>query len=375
MLKMKKFKLLITTMTMMLLIMAPAAHVYAAEISDKIIEVQQNEGSGHQNVIAFGKSIAIIYPDGRMEIIANNPSGRIDVMINGKVTKGIGTVIVSAQNRTNIILEENSFVVSNVNEKQADELKKIILKNLSDDKSVESLTVIESQESLQNINAFTIGKKGELQNSEGTVVPASVLTGVQVKTPEVVYEEFVEEMQESIQREQKLQEESKISVSTEDNEENDNDNAITGACNHEWVLSDIDYLFMNGFEGCVTAPIYECSKCGIVTWYDEQQYHAHGEDYYCEYCGCNAHGYKNDSEEIKCSDGAEHNFVEKNIPTESESPIIDGSYEFCITGTVKECTKCNLIDTTSGEKHQHGTDFCTYCGFNSEGKTAETTVE
>lgn len=233
--RIKKFKLFVTAFAMMLLIMVPSAHIYAAEVSDEIIEVSQ-DGNAHR-VIAFGKSIAIVYSDGRMEIIPNNPSGRIDVMIDGLVTQGIGTVIIPAKSRTDMVLEEGSFIIDNISEEQAIALKTMTAESCSNDTVIESLAVIEGQEYLQNVNAFAVGSNGTLQNSEGTEVSADALSGVKVKTPAVVYEEFANEIQERILEEQKLREEQQAAESSkEDDKKEDNGNSITICKEHDYEI-------------------------------------------------------------------------------------------------------------------------------------------
>ena len=48
--------------------------VSAAEVSNQVVSVQQDQKQ--HSVAVFGKSVAIVYADGRSEIIPNNETGR-----------------------------------------------------------------------------------------------------------------------------------------------------------------------------------------------------------------------------------------------------------------------------------------------------------
>lgn len=293
--RVKKFKLFVTAIAMLFLIMAPSAHIYAAEVSEQKIEVPQDE-NGHR-VIAFGKAITIIYADGRMEIIPNNPSGRIDVMIDGLVTQGIGIVIIPAKSRTNMVLEEGSFIINNINEEQAAALKKMTLESLSADTVIESLAVIEGQKDLQNVNAFAVGSNGTLQNSEGAEVSVDVLSGVQVKTPAVVYEEFANEMQERILEEQKLREEQQAAVTSKEDDKKEDNNSITICEEHDYEVifsypGTHDYLLDIDYYCCYLGTFEQCKICGRSNPNSLTMY-KHGEEF-CSVCGYNQYGQRKD---------------------------------------------------------------------------------
>ena len=401
----KRIKIWMTAMALLFAVLLPSVPVFAAELSEETVEVPE-DGKKH-TVVAFGGSIAMVYPDGKMNVIANNPSGRIDVMLDGEVIKGIGLLTIPAQNKTNMVLEAGSYLVSNVSEQQADALKKAVADSLNNDMPFSDLSVIEEQEGMQGVNAFVVGNWGKLQTADGAAAPAGALPVIQNKTPEAAYQEFAEEMEESIRKEQEaareeqnresaksdVQEEengksSASDASGEQNREpsapgasgeqnrepsapdvpkdentgkedtgNDGSNGVTGVCKHNWELDEsVKVLVLDNGARCVTPPFYRCTICKTLMWMN-QNVHVHNEEEKCEYCG-----YGGDS----CADGS-HDYVEKQL----EKPIVLSDRSCCYTGTVEECTKCSRTRLTKADKHIHGDDFCEYCGYNKAGEKKE----
>lgn len=362
----KRTKIWMMAMVLLFAVLLPSVPVLAAELSKETVEVPE-DGEKH-TVVAFGGSIAMVYLDGRMDIIANNPSGRIDVMLDGEVIKGIGLITIPAQNKTNMVLEAGSYLVSNVSEQQADSLKKAVADGLTNDMPVSSLSAIENQAGMQGVNAFIVGNRGNLQTADGMAAPAGALSGIQVKTPEAAYQEFVEEMEESIRKDQEAaQEEQNRESSTPDEPKeenagkedagNGNNNGVTGVCRHNWELDEsVKVLVLDRGARCATPPFYRCTLCNVLMWMSENT-HVHNEEERCEYCGNGG-----DS----CFDGS-HNYVEKQL----EEPIVPTDRSCCYTGTVEECTKCSRTRMTKADKHIHGDDFCEYCGYNKAGEKKE----
>ncbi len=366
----KRTKIWMMAMALIFAVLAPSVPVLAAELSRETVEVPE-DGEKH-TVVAFGGSIAMIYPDGKMEIIANNSSGRIDVMLDGEVIKGIGLITVPAQNRTNMVLEMGSYLVSSISEQQADSLKKAVADGLMNDMPVSSLSAIENQAGMQGVNAFIVGNQGELQTADGVTAPASALSGIQVKTPEAAYQEFAEEMEEIVRKDQEAAQEERNreaaaqdAQAEEDDEEdtenkdggNDSSNGTAGACRHNWELDEsVKVLVLDRGARCATPPFYRCTLCNMLMWMSENV-HVHNEEEKCEYCGNGG-----DS----CADGS-HNYVEKQL----EEPIVPTDRSCCYTGTVEECTKCSRTRMTKADKHIHGDDFCEYCGYNKAGEKKE----
>lgn len=363
----KKIKILTMAIVMTFAILMPSVFVHAAEFSDKVIEVPQ-DGIKH-TVIAFGSSIAIIYPDGKTDIIANNLSGRIDVMLDGEVIKGIGVVTVSAQNKANLVLETDSYLVSNISEQQANSFKKAITDALMKDAPISVFSAIENQDGMQGVNAFIIGNQGELQASDGTAASAGTLSGIQITTPEIAYQEFAEEMQESIRIEQEARQEEQseeVSLSTDSEEKEDDSSESANGCNHNWELENgIQQLLLGSPDNpvaCATPPFYRCTKCKILMW---KNTHIHTEEK-CEYCG---HGGSISSSVCSNSEDGKHDWVEKqHYPGTSIGPIFLADYSRCYTGSINHCSLCSEVDLTNAVEHVHGDDFCEYCGYNKSGE-------
>lgn len=368
----KKTKIWMAVIAVMFGMLFPSVPAFAAELSGETVEVPE-DGEKH-TVVTFGGSITIVYQDGRMEIIANNPSGRVDVMIDGEVIKGIGLVTIPAQNRPDMVLETGSFLVGGISEQQVDSLKKAIAAGLKNDVPVSGPDAIESIGGMQGVSAFIVGNGGELQTPDGMAAPADVLSGIQVKTPEAAYQEFAEEMEENIRKDEEAareeqereNEESFSSDGAEDDtgktdDEEDSSSGTTGECRHNWELDEsVNVLILDNGASCVTPPFYRCTLCKRLMWMSYNK-HVHNEEERCEYCG-----YGGDS----CADGS-HNYVEMQIGTETVDPIVLRDKSRCFTGTIEKCTKCNRVNLAKADEHIHGDDFCEYCGYNKAGEKRE----
>lgn len=397
----KRTKIWIAVFAMMFAMLIPSALAHAAELSGETIEVPE-DGKDH-TVAAFGTSIAMVYPNGKMEIIANNPSGRIDVMLDGEVIKGIGLITIHAQNKTNMVLEAGSYFVSNISEQQSDSLKRAVADGLAKDMPVSSPSAIENQNGMQGVNAFVVGQRGELQASDGTAVSAEALSGIQVRTPETAYQEFAEEMEESTRKDQEalqearnresfssdvLEEEDTGNENTEEKDivgdgntgegntgdenggegniggENTGDggsNGVTGGCRHNWEPEEnVKILTLDRGGSCVTPPFYRCTICKTLMWFSQNR-HEHNEGP-CEYCGRGG---------CTVSEDGKHDYVEKTFGTDSLRPLLKSDHSSCTTGTIRACTKCNMLnasDLSKADEHIHGDDFCEYCGYNKNGE-------
>ncbi len=171
--------------------------VSAAEVSNQVVSVQQDQKQ--HSVAVFGKSVAIVYADGRSEIIPNNETGRIDVMIDGKLTKGVGTVAIPVSQRANMVLEEGSFIVKGISEENATALKSAVIDALANDAPITEISVLAGEQSVQGSTTYTVGEKGSIQNVDGKVVTN---TGISVKSTDTAYTEFSEAVETSIREEQ-----------------------------------------------------------------------------------------------------------------------------------------------------------------------------
>lgn len=172
--------------------------VYAAEVSAESTQIKQNEEKS--TVFVFGASIAMAYDDGTIEIIPNNPSGRVDVMIGGKLYKGMGKVIVSARKEKeipNMVLEKNSFFVKGVTEQTAsavsEKAKKAILANTT----VSSLSDVKG---LETSGILYLNNEGNLETPDGKTVAADK-AGVSLTTVEQAYSAHKEAQEAALAKE------------------------------------------------------------------------------------------------------------------------------------------------------------------------------
>lgn len=172
--------------------------VYAAEVSAESTQIKQNEEKS--TVFVFGVSIAMAYDDGTIEIIPNNPSGRVDVMIGGKLYKGMGKVIVSARKEKeipNMVMEKNSFFVKGVTEQTASAVSEKAKQAILANSTVSSLSDIKG---LETSGILYLNNEGNLETPDGKTVAADK-AGVSLTTVEQAYSAHKEAQEAALAKE------------------------------------------------------------------------------------------------------------------------------------------------------------------------------
>lgn len=198
--KLKKLKATFIAAMVAMATLITTVPVYAAQVSSESTEIRENKEKS--TVFVFGSSIVMTYDNGTIEIIPNNPSGRVDVMIAGKLYKGMGKVTIAAQKEKvlpNMVLEKNSFFVKGVTEQTAaaisEKAKQAILAN----NTVSSLSDVRD---LENADILHINNEGNLETSDGKIVAADK-AGVSLTTVEKAYTTHTEALKEAAANEQK----------------------------------------------------------------------------------------------------------------------------------------------------------------------------
>lgn len=198
--KLKKLKATFIAAMVAMATLITTVPVYAAQVSSESTEIRENKEKS--TVFVFGSSIVMTYDNGTIEIIPNNPSGRVDVMIAGKLYKGMGKVTIAAQKEKvlpNMVLEKNSFFVKGVTEQTAaaisEKAKQAILAN----NTVSSLSDVRG---LENTDILHINNEGNLETSDGKIVAADK-AGVSLTTVEKAYTTHTEALKEAAANEQK----------------------------------------------------------------------------------------------------------------------------------------------------------------------------
>lgn len=192
--KLKKLKATFIAAMVAMATLITTVPVYAAQVSSESTEIRENKEKS--TVFVFGSSIVMTYDNGTIEIIPNNPSGRVDVMIAGKLYKGMGKVTIAAQKEKvlpNMVLEKNSFFVKGVTEQTAaaisEKAKQAILAN----NTVSSLSDVRD---LENADILHINNEGNLETSDGKIVAADK-AGVSLTTVEKAYTTHTEALKEA----------------------------------------------------------------------------------------------------------------------------------------------------------------------------------
>lgn len=351
--KLKKLKATFIAAMVAMATLITTVPVYAAQVSSESTEIRENKEKS--TVFVFGSSIVMTYDNGTIEIIPNNPSGRVDVMIAGKLYKGMGKVTIAAQKEKvlpNMVLEKNSFFVKGVTEQTAaaisEKAKQAILAN----NTVSSLSDVRD---LENADILHINNEGNLETSDGKIVAADK-AGVSLTTVEKAYTTHTEALKEAAANEQK--EEATLIV--------DGNLAIKqpeinvtpdGQCRHLHMYNyDKWQPVAGGFEfDEEQRPIYTfvtkwsfCGDCHKRLWNKEDEF---------------THVHKYDNEQT----------VES-----VETYEYDGKVTSCSVTLLGKC-ECYYhgpFDMSTGRIYKnsyHATDledgeYCKYCGYNKDGQ-------
>lgn len=340
-----------------------AVPVYAAEVSAESTQIKQNEEKS--TVFVFGVSIAMAYDDGTIEIIPNNPSGRVDVMIGGKLYKGMGKVIVSARKEKeipNMVLEKNSFFVKGVTEQTASAVSEKAKQAILANSTVSSLSDIKG---LETSGILYLNNEGNLETPDGKTVAADK-AGVSLTTVEQAYSAHKEAQEAALAKERdeaaSAGEWDEAAVIVDGNlskKEPQINVTADGQCRHlNMYTYNTWHNVSDGTEGYEDGrPIYTyvtkwsfCRDCHKFFW-DEANKIKHVHKY--------------------------------DLEQKQESVDLCRDYQGNVTGCdVRFSGKCNCYYTGQNETstgyeskyNSHSTlgegEFCQYCGYDKNGKQA-----
>ena len=193
----KKVKKVILSVLLAVTMLSTYLIAIAAEPSEKVIE------DGNHSVYAFGKSVVFLVED-TIEIVPNNDTKMIDVMIDGKVSKGLQSVELKTTEGNKVVPEEGSIILECDSKGQAQKLKDRIATGMENDTPVTNIADLVGEE--ENVAAFMIDDSGSLVDENGKAVTGNNAPKVEVDSVSNVSEEFQAEQQE-LQGEMKQQEE------------------------------------------------------------------------------------------------------------------------------------------------------------------------
>ena len=163
--------------------------VCAAPPTTAPIEMSVKQDGKTHNVFVFGQSLALISTDGSIEISCMGPVGRVDVMIDGVLTKNVASIDIPASRQTKMVLDENSIIVKDVTVESGKAVKKQISDAYASGKASVDLA------SLAGVTAYKVSEGGQVEDASGKAVTSDVI-GVSVSSTEAVSVSFEEEMKE-----------------------------------------------------------------------------------------------------------------------------------------------------------------------------------
>ena len=184
----KRVRKIVVSICLAMLVLSTYIFASAAEASGKTID-----GKNH-TVYEFGGSVMLILQD-RIEVVPNNSTKLIDVMVDGKVTKGL-EYLVLLQPDNKLSLEGGALVVKCKSEEQVASIKKIIASGLENNKPIQSVGEIKTGLSDSSVEAYVLDDSGVLLNSEGNKA-AGMNLGLTLISNEAAYNEAASKAQET----------------------------------------------------------------------------------------------------------------------------------------------------------------------------------
>ena len=192
----KKVKKVILSVLLAVTMLSTCLIASAAEPSEKVIE------DGNHSVYAFGKSVVFIEGD-TIEIVPNNNTKMIDVMIDGKVSKGLARVELKTTEGNKVVPEEGSIILECDSKELVQGLKDKIATGMENDTPVTNIADLVVEE--ENVAAFMIDVNGNLVDGNGKAVTGNNAPKVEVDSVANASVKFQAEQQE-LREEMKWQE-------------------------------------------------------------------------------------------------------------------------------------------------------------------------
>ena len=193
----KKSKKVILSVLLAVMMLSTYLVASAAEPSEKVME------DGKHSVYAFGKSVVFIVGD-TIEIVPNNDTKMIDVMIDGKVFKGLQRLELKTTEGNKVVPEEGSIILECDSKEQAQELKDKIATGMENDTPVTNIADLVGDE--EYLAALMISTSGNLVDGNGKAVTGNNAPKVEVDSVANASVKFQAEQQE-LREEMKQQEE------------------------------------------------------------------------------------------------------------------------------------------------------------------------
>ena len=173
--------------------LAMPATVLAAPPTPAPIEMSVTQDGKTHKVFVFGTSLALVSPDGGIEISNMGPVGRVDVMIDGNLTKNVASIDIPAGQQTKMVLDKGSVVVKNVTAETAEAVRK----QINDAYAAGAGSV--DLASLANVAAYKVNANGTLENAAGNTV-SSASVGMSVSSVSAASAAFTVEIQDIVVR-------------------------------------------------------------------------------------------------------------------------------------------------------------------------------
>lgn len=163
--------------------------VCAAPPTTAPVEMSVKQDGKTHKVFVFGQSLALVSTDGSIEISCMGPVGRVDVMIDGVLTKNVASIDIPASQQTKMVLDENSIIVKNVTAESGEAIKKKISNAYASGAASIDLA------SLAGVTAYKVSADGQVEDASGKAVTSNVI-GVSISSTEAASAAFTEEIKE-----------------------------------------------------------------------------------------------------------------------------------------------------------------------------------
>lgn len=376
--KLKRLKTAVAAMVLAAVTMSTSVPVYAAEISDQEASVEEN--AERSTIFVFGGAIVMVYPNGTMEIIPNNPAGKVDIMIAGKLYKGMGRMTVLPKETDvspNMVLEENSIVMKGVTADNAASVRQMVADSQTGSVAAETLANIAGTDASASSQILTVNKDGNLKTPDGNVISAKD-TGIAVKNMETAYEEQEEALAEAKkeQEEKRAQEDALTETAKEQEDVDLNDTTANADQKQESSNTDNKTESSEGVESgegeClhVNKTLHH-SKLWIGKPSDDGRGKYVNEWYKCDTCGIAMYNGNDIIDHTEHSLSYDGQIVSLLYEDETLDMIVG-----CVIAQKSSCD-CgySIYDSKDSIPTMHATlpdgEFCPTCGYDKNGNHAD----
>lgn len=158
---------------------------------------------GAKSINVFGKSIVIMVGD-ELEILPNNETKLVDIMVNGRVTKGVSMADMANLGKSKLVLESGSMLIRCSSKEKAAEMKAMIEEALAEGEKLDTGLSGLSMDKLKSLlmdTIYIVDANGKLVDENGIEMPEGIRPGG-ISSISQAYKTFVDILDRMLKEEQ-----------------------------------------------------------------------------------------------------------------------------------------------------------------------------